>query len=72
MAKPDALERCFGGPEGVGSAGELQRQRDILERRHGRNEMKPLEHDADMVAAQARPRIVVERAEVASGHLDFA
>src|SRR5262249_22624491 len=35
-------------------------------------EMKALEHDADMVAAQPRPGIVVERSEVAACHLDAA
>ena len=51
MAQADALERSLCSLEGIGAAGELERQRHVLQRRHGRNEMKALEYDADMVAA---------------------
>ena len=47
----------------IGIAGQLQRHRDIFQRRHGRNQMKRLEHDADLTAAKARQRVLVEGIE---------
>ena len=44
-------------------AGQLERHRDVLERRHGRDEMEGLEDDADIAAAEARQRVLAERAE---------
>ncbi len=72
MAQPDALERRLRRLEGIATAGEFQRQRHVLQRRHGGNEMKALEDDADIVAAQPRPGVVIEGPEVAAGHLDAA
>ena len=47
----------------VRDAGEFQGNRDVLQRRHGRNQMKRLEDDADMAAAKARQRVLVEGIE---------
>ena len=44
--------------EGIGLAGELQRQRDVLERRHGRHQMERLEDDADVGAAHERQLVL--------------
>ena len=44
----------------VGGAGELERHRDVLQRRHGRDEVERLEHDPDIVSAKARERVLVE------------
>src|SRR4029453_1866002 len=47
-------------------------QRHVLVRRHGRDEMEALEDDADMVASEPRPGIVVERPEILARDLDAA
>ena len=47
----------------VGIAGQFERHRDIFQRRHGRDQMKRLEHDADLAAAKARQRVLVEGIE---------
>ena len=47
---------------GVAPAGEFQRHGDILQRRHRRDEMEGLEHDADGLSPQAGQRVLVHRA----------
>ena len=47
---------------GVIDAGQLQRHRDVLQRRHGGNEMEGLEHDADIAAAEAGQRVLAQGA----------
>ena len=47
----------------IGITGQLQRHRDIFQRRHGRNQVKRLEHDTDLTAAKARQRVLVEGIE---------
>ena len=73
LAEPD---RCELAPsralERVGGAGELERHRDVLERRHGRDEVEGLEHDADLAAAKARERILVEPADFLARDRDRA
>ena len=59
VAEADRAQRRLGAVEGVGAAGEFQRDRDVLQRRHGRDQVEGLEHDADMVAAEARQRVLV-------------
>ena len=50
-------------------AGELERHRDVFQRRHGRDQMERLEHDPDIAAAEARQRVLAERGErLARGH----
>ena len=53
--------------ERVGGAGQFQRHRDVFQRRHGRDQVEGLEHDADIAAAEARQRVLVERAEILAG-----
>ena len=71
MARARRAAAPTGELEGIGATGELQRQRHVLVRRHGRNEMEALEDDADVVAPQPRPG-VVERPEILAGDLDPA
>ena len=47
MGQADLGEQRGGRLEGIRPAGELQRQRDVLKRRHGRDQMEGLEDDAD-------------------------
>ena len=68
----EAGEPLVGTGEGVGMAGKLQRQGDVLARRHGRDEVKGLEDDADMPAAEDGEAIFVEGAEILTGDLDQA
>ncbi len=74
MAQPvaEADEPQFGrGPlEGVPAAREFERDGDVLERRHGRDEMEGLEHDADAGAAETGQGILVEPfdAGILDGH----
>src|SRR5256885_14638385 len=69
IAQADRGKLGRGALECVGSARELKRHRDVLQRGHGRDEMETLEHDSDMAAAKARERILVERAQVLARHL---
>ena len=66
----DPFQRRLRRLEGVAAAGEFQRQGDVLQRRHGGNEMKTLEDDAEAVAPQPGAGIVVEPPEIVAGHLD--
>ncbi len=68
LAEPDLAKLGLGAPEGVAPAGELQRHCDVLERRHGGNEMERLEHDADAPTAEPRQGILVETVD--AGALD--
>ncbi len=48
----------------VWSACKLERQRHVLERRHGRHEMERLEHDADIGAARQRQLVLAQGIEI--------
>ncbi len=60
FAEADLLELRAGAGEGVADAGEFERRGDVLERRHGRDEVEGLEHDADAGAAKARERVLAQ------------
>ena len=53
------------------AAGDADRQHDVLRRGHRRQQVERLEDEADLVAAQQRERLVVERGDlgVAEEHL---
>ncbi len=63
VAEADRSQFLRGARGRIGIAGELERHRDIFQRRHGRDQMKRLEHDADLAAAKARQRVLVEGIE---------
>ena len=54
IAEADRGELPRGAPGRIGVAGKLEGDSDILQRCHGRNQVKRLEHDADLAAAEAR------------------
>ena len=59
MAEADRGESVCGGGERIAAAAELQRDRDVFERRHRRDQVEGLEDDADPrrgAAGRARPR----------------
>src|SRR4051794_14533317 len=64
LAQAHSRKLALGSRKGVLGVGKLERQGDVLERRHGRHEMEGLEHDADAPAAKARERVLVEAAEI--------
>ena len=49
------------GIEGIVAVEELERQRHVLDGRHGRHEVEGLEHDADIGGAKASEIVLVER-----------
>ena len=65
-ARPTAASSLRGALVRVGDAGEFERHRDVLERRHGRDQVERLEHDPDIAAAEARQRVLVERGRASS------
>ena len=63
LAQADGGELVRGALMRVVDAGKLQRHGDVLQRRHGGNEVEGLEHDTDIAAAEARQRVLAEQAE---------
>ncbi len=57
---------------GLPGLGDLERQRDIFERRHRGNEVEVLEQDAEAVAAEDRQLVLVRRRNVLPGDDDLA
>ena len=72
MRDADFRQQAAGDIEGVGLAGELERQGDVLQRRHGRHQVERLEDDADVAAAHERQRVLAEMGEIVSGDADGA
>jgi hypothetical protein len=71
-AEADLVEQRGGLVARVGAAPDLQRQGDILERRHAGQQLERLEHEADPSGAQGRAGILVERGQVFTEQLDPA
>src|SRR5262249_4334907 len=63
LAKANRVELTRGTLVRVLDAGELERHRDVLERRHGGDEVERLEYDADVAAAKASEGILAEQRE---------
>src|ERR1700683_4934024 len=61
--KTDPLERCPGSAARILTAGELQRQHYVLERRKRWHQMKRLEDKPNTLCAQARAPVLVKLAE---------
>src|SRR5436190_4550191 len=60
IAQADRGKLGCGAIEGVGLACKLERHGDILECRHGGDEMEALEYDSDIFAAEAGEGILIE------------
>ncbi len=65
MREADGLELTAGALESVGAAGELQRNSDILQRRHRGDELERLEDDPYLPSAEPRQGVFVEAREIA-------
>ena len=61
-AKPTAASSCAARAKASRCAGKFERHRDVFQRRHGRDQVEGLEDDADLAAAEARERVLVELA----------
>ncbi len=72
VGKPDLRQLGPGAFEGVGAAGELERHGDVFQRRHVLDQVEGLEDDADVVAAKAGERVLVEAREIPAGDDDLA
>src|SRR3546814_2547145 len=72
MAKADRFQAARGALEGVVAAGELERDGNVLQRRHGRYQVEVLEHDANRVAPEAGQRILVPAGEAGPADADLA
>ena len=59
-AEPDRFQLARRAPGRIGMAGQFQRHRDVLQRGHGRDQVKGLEDDADMAATKPRQSVLVE------------
>ncbi len=70
MPEPDPSQRRLGQREGVAMPSQFERDRDVLARRHRRQQVKALEHDPDMTPPQPRQPAFVEAAQVLPGHDD--
>ena len=60
LAEADRLEFTPGALEGIRHPRQFKRHRDILDRRHGRDEVERLEHDPHIAAAEAGKRVFIE------------
>ncbi|GGE42956.1 hypothetical protein GCM10007276_20240 [Agaricicola taiwanensis] len=60
LLQPDSGEFGFRKRKGAGHAGKLQRHGDVFQRGHGRDQVKGLEDNADMAAAEAGKPILIQ------------
>lgn len=72
LAQSNFAQLALGARMRIRRASKLERNGDVLQRRHGRDEMKGLEYNADLTAAKARERILVKPGEVRSRDHDRA
>ena len=72
LAQPDLLQLRPGAVESVRRAGEFERNGDVFQRRHGRNEMKRLEDDADVLAAKPGQFVLAQPIDARPRDADFA
>jgi hypothetical protein len=68
----DRFQLGRGGSESVRGAGELERNGDIFQRAHRREQVKGLQHDPDAAAPSAGERVLAEQVEIGAGDVDGA
>jgi hypothetical protein len=66
VRQPDPLQPVLGFGAGVGRAGQFERQHHVLDGVQRRQQLEGLKDETQQAAAQDRPRIFVERTEIAS------
>ena len=72
MIEADSGELGAGPRESLGDPRQFERNRDILESGHGRNEVERLEHNADPLPSEARERVLAKPVEADAVNLDRA
>ena len=72
IVQPHLVEQRLGAGGGIGAARDLHRHLDVLERGQRRHQVEELEDEADLLAAQARQRVFVERGDVDAVDQDLA
>src|SRR5437867_3912072 len=70
--KPDALQLFGGAGEGVRVPGQFKGHSHILQRRHGRNQVKGLENDAHRSATETSEPILIEPRQILAPDQDLA
>jgi hypothetical protein len=68
--QPDCGEFARRAVIGVSRTRQLQRHRDILQRRHGRDEVERLEHDPDIASPETGQCVLIQCAKVVAGDRD--
>ncbi len=68
MRQPDLGERRPRGVKCVVAVEELERQRHVLQRRHGGDEVEGLEDNADIGGTETREIVLVKTAEIGAKH----
>ena len=68
MGEPDLGQRRARRAEGVVLVEEFERQRYVLDRRHGRHEVEGLEHDTDIGGTEPGEPVLVEGGEIGADH----
>ena len=72
MAQADGGKFFGGAVEGVAPPGEFQCHGDVFQRRHGRDQVEVLEHDAQGVASEPGQAVFVQDRQVVAGDGDLA
>jgi hypothetical protein len=68
LCEADGGKLLLGACKSIALAGEFERHRDVLQRRHGRDQMEGLENDADIFAAKARQLSSSSMRQILPGH----
>ena len=68
MRQPNLFQHGLGFFKCRSDTGKFQRQSNIFNRRHGRHQMKRLEHNADTGAPEPRQRILIHICIVMARH----
>ena len=72
MTQPNCVQFGLRAGEGIVRARQFQRGGDVFQRGHCGQQVKRLQHDADAAPPRAGERILVQRGEILSRHLQRA
>ena len=70
IGQPHRFQLGGGQVPGIGHAAQFQRHRDIFQGRHGGDQMKGLEHDADPSAPEAGGGVLIHAGDIGAGDGD--
>ena len=72
LAQADALQQLRGAFAGILAAVQFQRQHDVFQCIEAVEQLERLEDETDMLGADPRPLVFIQRAEGLAGERDFA